>query len=60
MRFFSEKSTKSDRNRTTEKSVALFMAQEQLELVDIYTFGNLTKAPGEDTWNVLIIAKNAQ
>ena len=42
------------------QELALFMAQEQLELVDIYTFGDLTKAPGEDTWNVLILAKNAQ
>jgi ubiquinone/menaquinone biosynthesis C-methylase UbiE len=42
------------------QELGLFMAQGQLELVDIYAFGSLIKAPGEDTWNVLIVAKNAQ
>ena|SRR5262245_16062327 len=41
------------------QELLLFMAQEQLNLVGIYAFGNLTKVPDEDTWNVLIVAKNA-
>lgn len=39
------------------QELALFLSQTQLALVDIHPFGNLDRAPEDDTWNVLMIGK---
>jgi SAM-dependent methyltransferase len=42
------------------QELVLFMAQEQLNLVDMYAFGTLEKAPSDKSWNTIVIGKNMQ
>lgn len=39
------------------QELAVFMAQARLDLVAMCAFGDVTRAPSEDTWNVLVIGK---
>ena len=40
------------------QELALFLGQTQLGLLDIHPFGNMDCAPGDDTWNILVIGKS--
>lgn len=42
------------------QELSLFLAQADLNLMGLQAFGTLEAVPGEDTWNILVIAKSPQ